>query len=140
MACSLGYFCDGLYAGSAGADHRDALALELHRFLGPIMGMAGLAAEALDARNARHCRRRQHADSGNQETRIVVPAVFQDDIPTARVFLIMRRSGAAIELDVAAQVELVSNVVQIALGLGLPGEMLLPVPFLQQFPGKRIAV
>jgi len=47
---------------------------------------------------------------------------------------------AALELDVAPQVELVGDMVQIPLGLGLAGEMLLPLPFLQQFLGKRVAV
>src|SRR6516162_6200233 len=140
MACGLGYFRDGLYAGGTSADHRDALASEANRFFRPVMGMAGLALEHLDARDGRHCRRRQHADSGNQETRIVMPAVFQNHIPTARGFLVAGGGDATPELDVAAQIELVSNVVEIALGFGLPGEMLLPVPFVQQFPGKRVAV
>src|SRR6516162_2578820 len=131
MACGLGYFCDGLYAGGTSADHRDALASELHRFFRPIMRMAGLALERLDAGDGRHCRRRQHTDSGNQETRIVVPAVFQNHIPTARVLLVAGGADATPELDVAAQIELVSNVVQIALRLGLPGEVLLPVPFVK---------
>src|SRR5439155_14753164 len=46
----------------------------------------------------------------------------------------------ALELDVAPQVELVGDMVQIALGLGLAGEVLLPVPLVQQFLGKRVAV
>src|SRR4029450_2373925 len=44
------------------------------------------------------------------------------------------------ELDVAAQVKLVGDVIQIALGLGLGGEVFLPVPFLQQFLREGIAV
>ena len=67
-------------------------------------------------------------------------AVFQNHIPTARVFLVAGGGDATPELDVAAQIELVSNVVEIALGLGLSGEVFLPVPFLQHFPGKRIAI
>ena len=43
MADGLGHFGDGLYAGGAGADHRDALAVEADRFLGPVMSVAGLA-------------------------------------------------------------------------------------------------
>ena len=52
----------------------------------------------------------------------------------------MRGGHAALELDVAAQVELVGDMVQIALGLGLAGEVLLPVPFVEQFLRKGIAV
>ena len=46
----------------------------------------------------------------------------------------------ALALDVAAQVELVGDVIQIALGLGLRGEVFLPIPFVQQFLRKGIAV
>src|SRR5271168_2225269 len=52
----------------------------------------------------------------------------------------MRGGHPALELDVAAQVESVGDVVQIAFGLRLRGEMLLPVPFVQQFLREGIAV
>ena len=52
----------------------------------------------------------------------------------------MRRLDPAVELDVAAQVELVGDVIQIALGLRLRGEVLLPIPFVEQFLGEGIAV
>src|SRR5262249_32883757 len=54
--------------------------------------------------------------------------------------MVMRCRNAAAELDVAAQIELVGDMVQIAFGLGLRREMLLPVPFLEQFRRKRVAV
>jgi len=44
----------------------------------------------------------------------------------------VRGDDAALELDVAAQVELIGDVVEIALGLGLAREMLFPVPLVQQ--------
>src|SRR5216683_6532943 len=56
MADGLGHFRDGLHTSGTRADHRDALAVELHGFLRPVMSVAGLAAEALDAGDARHCR------------------------------------------------------------------------------------
>src|SRR5437870_4975778 len=52
----------------------------------------------------------------------------------------MRRRDAALELDVATQVKLVGDIVQIALGLGLTGEVFLPIPFLQEFLRKRVAI
>ena len=52
----------------------------------------------------------------------------------------MRGEDAALELDVTPQIEFVGDVIQIALGLRLTGEMLLPVPFLQQFLRKGVAV
>jgi hypothetical protein len=41
VADGLGHFLDRLYRGGAGADHRDPLAVETDRFLGPVMGVAG---------------------------------------------------------------------------------------------------
>ena len=52
----------------------------------------------------------------------------------------MRRGNGGFELDVAPEVELVGDVVQISLGFRLAGEMLLPVPFVEQFLGKGVAV
>ena len=44
----------------------------------------------------------------------------------------MGGGDATAELDVAAQVELVGDVVEIAQGLGLAGKVLRPVPLVQQ--------
>src|SRR6202020_3002141 len=66
--------------------------------------------------------------------------VFQGDVPTARGLAVMRGGDAALELDVAAQIELVGDMVQVTLGLGLAGEMLLPVPLFEQFLRERVAV
>ena len=52
----------------------------------------------------------------------------------------MRGGDAGLELNVAAQIEPVGDVVQVALGLGLAGEMLLPVPLVEQFLRERVAV
>jgi hypothetical protein len=52
----------------------------------------------------------------------------------------MRGGDAALQLDVAAQIELVGDVVQVTLGLGLAGEMLLPVPLVEQFLRERVAI
>ena len=140
MARGLGDFRDGLNAGGAGADHRDALARKTDRFLGPVMRVAGLALEALDAGNARQNRRGQHADRGDQEAGGTVRAVVERDLPTSAVFLVMRRGHCGFELDVAPEVELVGNVVQIPFGFRLAGKMLLPVPFVEQFLRKGISV
>ena len=57
MARSLGHFRNGLHAGRAGANDRDALALKANRFLRPVMGVTGLPLEGLDAGYGRHrCR------------------------------------------------------------------------------------
>src|SRR5207248_2088621 len=136
----LGDFGDRLHRGGARADHRDALALEADRLLRPVMRMKGLAAEALDPGDARHRRRRQDADRGDQEARAVAAAVLQHDVPAARLLAVTHRGDAAVELDVAAQVELVGDMVEIALGFGLARETLGPVPLVQQFLRKRVGV
>jgi hypothetical protein len=46
----------------------------------------------------------------------------------------------ASELDVPAQVELVGDVIQVALGLRLGGEVLGPVPLVEQLLAERVAV
>ena len=71
---------------------------------------------------------------------MVAPAILQGDIPASRFLTVVRGADAAAELDIAAQVELVGDVVQIALGFGLRREVFGPVPFLQQLLGKRVAV
>src|SRR5262249_62167047 len=113
---------------------------EADRFLRPVMGVERGALETVDPRNVRQRRRRQHADRGNQEAGRVAPTVFEGDDPTARALAVMRGGGAALELDVATQIELVGDVVQVTLGLGLAGEMLFPVPLVEQFLGERVAV
>ena len=80
-------------------------------------GRTGLGSR--DAGDGRHRRCREHADGGDQEPCGVAPAVREGDVPAARVFLIVCGGHPALELDVAAQIELVGDVIQIALGLGL---------------------
>jgi hypothetical protein len=104
------------------------------------MGVERRALKTLDSRNVRQRRRRQHADRGDQEAGRAVPTVFQGDVPTARALAVVRGGDAALELDVAAQIELVGDVVQIAFGLGLAGKMLLPVPLVEQLLRERVAV
>ena len=84
------------------------------------------------------------ADSGPiaviRKRALEAAAVLQRHVPAAGFVLVVRGGDAAAELDVAAQIELVGDVVEVAQGLRLAGEMLGPVPFLQQFLGERVAV
>src|SRR5689334_19399231 len=52
----------------------------------------------------------------------------------------MRRLDRTVELHVLPQAELVGDMIEIAQILGLAGEALLPVPFVEQFPREGIAV
>ena len=140
MAGGLRHFLDRLHAGGAGTDHRHALALEAYGFMRPAGGVTGLALECLHSLDAWHSRCGQRADGSDQEARVVAAAVLQRDIPASRCLLPVCRAHPAAKLDVAAQVEFVSDMVEIAQCLRLGGEMLRPVPFVQQFLRKRIAV
>ena len=88
----------------------------------------------------RQGRRRQRADRSDQETRAEATAILQRNAPAPRSVLVNRRGNPAAKLDVAAQVELVGDVVEIAQRFRLAREMLRPVPFLQKLLRKRVAV
>ena len=49
---------------------------------------------------------------------MVAPAILQHDLPASRLLAVVRGADAAAELDIAAQVEFVGDVVQIAFGFG----------------------
>ena len=136
----LRHFLDCLHAGRAGADHRHPLAREAHRLMRPSVGVEGLALEALQSLDARQGRRRKRPDGGDQEARSMAVPIFQDHIPAPPFLLPVRRRHAAVELDVAAQVELVGDVVEVAQRLRLGREMLGPVPLVQQLLREGEAV
>ena len=119
---------DDLHARGAGADDGDLLAGEIHRPARPAAGMEGLPAEALDARNARQGVRRQRADGGDQEARAKALACLERHGPLSRGVVEGGRDDVGVALDVAAQVEPVGDVVQVAERFRLGGEMLAPVP------------
>src|SRR5712691_8302115 len=140
MARGLGDFLDDLDAGRAGPDHRHALARELHGLMGPSVSMERLALKAVDPLEIRHRGRGKRTERGDQEPRSRTAAVLGGDLPARLRLVIGRRRDAAVELDVCPQAELVRNEVEVAQGFGLRGEMLAPVPFLEEFLRERIAV
>ena len=140
MAGGLGHFLDRLHPGGAGADHRHPLALEAHRLMRPLGGVERLARERMHPFDAWHRRRRKRADGGGQEARAEAAAILQRHIPAPRRFLVVCRGDTAVELDVLAEVEFVGDVVQVAQRLRLAGEMLAPVPFLQQLLREGVCV
>src|SRR6185312_4552474 len=131
---------DGLYARRAGADHGDALALEVDGLLRPTRGVKALALKTVEAFDAGQGRRRQGPDRGYQEARRVAAAVLQCDGPASRVFIIDGCDDTALELDVATQVELVGDVFAVAQRFRLAGEMFGPFPFLQKRLREGIAI
>ncbi len=140
VAHLVGDGADHLHAGGAGADDGHALARQVERLLGPVVGVERLALELVDALVARQRRRRQQTDRGDQEA-----AVMSRPSSRCRRHIVASSSQwadstVAVELHVPAQVELVGDVVQVAQVLGLAGEALLPVPLLEQLLGEGVAV
>jgi hypothetical protein len=70
----------------------------------------------------------------------VAGAVFQRDVPRLVGLVPGRGLHPASELDVPAQVALVGDVIEVALGLRLGGEVLGPVPLVEQLLAERVAV
>ena len=140
LAGGLGDLLNGLYAGGAGADHGDALAFEADRPMRPGAGVVGLALEVVDAVNGGHHRFCEYADRGDQKTALNLSSFLGLDLPDIVVVVEMRRPHRAVEIHVAAQIELVGDEVAVAQGFGLGREMLRPFPFLKQFLGEGIAV
>ena len=67
-------------------------------------------------------------------------AVAGDDGPRPRRLVVRGRRDLRAEADVAAEVEAVDDVVQVALGLRLFGEVLLPLPFVEELLREQVRV
>lgn len=124
---------DHLDAGGAGADDAHPLAGEVDALLRPAAGVENLPLEALMAREWRHQRRRQPAGAGEQELGAQPLTAFGDDLPALAGFVEVRRGDPRVELNVLAQIALVGDEVEIALGLRLGGKTLAPTPLFRQF-------
>ena len=108
----LGDGLDRLDAGRAGADHGDALAGEIHRLLRPSRGVKRRALEIVAPLDPGQGGRRERADRGDQEARTEAAAVLQRDGPAPRILVVDGRRHPAAKLDIAAQVELVGDMVE----------------------------
>jgi hypothetical protein len=91
-----------------------------------------LTFERVHAFNPRQGRRGERTDCGEQEAAAELAAVLQCDGPAAGGLGPDGGGDLTAELDVAAQVEFVSDMVEITQRFRLAGEMLRPIPFVQQ--------
>src|SRR6266851_3182212 len=140
MADFFGDYRDELDGGGARTDDRDALAAEVRLFLRPFAGVIRDALEALNPLKRRRIIGGQDADRRDEKLCARPLSVVDLDFPAMLLLVVDRRGDSGMELDVAAQVELVRDVIEVTLVLRLTGKMLLPVPFLQQFLRERISV
>ena len=142
MSCVglLGDDRDRLDRRRAGADHADALAGEVDALVRPAAGVVRRALEAVDAREVRRVRRRQAAGRHDAERAETSVAALGRDRPAPRRLVEGGRGDARVELDVAAQVEAVGDVVEVAQDLGLRRVALGPLPLLLELVGEPVGV
>jgi hypothetical protein len=136
----VGDLGDDLDCRGAGADHRHLLAGKLDTVVRPVKRMEGMALEAVHALEARQRRDRQQAERQDNEAGAERAAVGEAEPPGVGGLVVMSRVDTGVELHVAAQVELLGDMVQVAQVLGLAGEFFLPVPFVQELARERVAV
>ncbi len=140
MCCLFGHLGDQLDGGRAGADHGNALALELDRIRRPVEGVECLAFEIVDPIDARHRWNRQRPDRGEDEPAGDAAAVTEAEGPDIVVLVPVHRLDVAVELDVLPQVELLRHEVEVLERLGLRREHLGPVPLVEEFLAPGVAV
>ena len=140
LACQLGHLRDHLDARRSGADHGDPLAVEVGAVGRPRRGVEDLSGELLDAFERGDAGDRQRSGRGHQELRCDVIAGAGGDRPRGVIRLIRGTGDACAEADVATQVELVGDPVEIVLDLGLLGVTLAPRPVPVQLFGERVGV
>jgi hypothetical protein len=97
-------------------------------------------AEVVTTRNVRQVGDRQHAGGHDEEAGPVLGAVVGRHRPRGGPLVPHRRAHPGVEAHVAPQVEAVDDVVQVALDLRLAGEVLLPLPVVEQLAGEEVAV
>ena len=140
MAGGLRDFLDHLNAGCSGPDHGHSLACEGHGMVRPQARVVGLAGKRLHTLDLGHDRRRERADRRDQELRACPTAILENDLPGILGFVVGCAGDPAIELDVPPQVEPVGDEFEVAERFRLRGEMLPPIPFLQNLRREGIAI
>jgi len=137
VADGLGDGLDGLHAGKRRSRSPPPVGREVDRLMRPSSGVKGLALNV----STPSIRGRVGVESGPMAVirkRVrkrcrAASAMFS----AARILVKDGSSDLAAELDVAAQVELVGDEIEVAQRFRLAGEMLGPVPFLQQLLEKE---
>ena len=133
-------FRNRLHAGRTGADHADAFAGEIDRFVRPAAGVIDLAAESFCAGNFRLDRHRQAAGGHHAERRFERFAGFARQAPAPRIVLPFHFRDARVELHVAPQIEFVSDVIGVAQDVVLRGEHFRPVPLLLELRREAVRI
>ena len=134
----LGDLRDQLDAGRARADDAHAPAGELDALLRPARAVVPLALEVVEALERRPVHRRQAPGCHDAVGRRVPRAVLGGDLPAP--VDVARGCDARAQLDVAAQVEAVRDVIEVAQDLRLGRIALAPLPLLLELLRERVRV
>ena len=113
---------------------------EVDALMRPEAGVVPLALEVLQALEVGHPRRREIARRHDEVARADLLAAVGLDRPFAGLAVEQRRRDAGVELDVAAQVEAIGDVVDVVQDLRLGGVALGPLPFLLQLVGEGVGI
>src|SRR5207248_5211040 len=131
---------DDLYAARSDTYDPDPLAAEVDRRRRPQSRVVRLAAEFVAPGNVGEERHRQDAGGCDEEPRTEPCAFVRRHRPRSRGLVVHGRGDLLAESHVAAKVEPVDDVVEVALGLRLFGEVLLPFPLVEQLFREQVAV
>ena len=136
----FGYFLNCLHARRPSPDNCHPFVRELYGSVRPPRGVKGLSLERFDTLDSWQSGFREIAHGRNQEPAFVGTPILQLDCPSPSIIVIESGFDFTGELDIFEQIEFIGYVLQVSQGLRLPGEMLGPVPLVEQFLGKRICV
>jgi hypothetical protein len=135
----LGDLRDRLHPGGAGADHRDPLAAEVHRLVRPRPGVVALARVVGEPRERWQVRGRDAADRRDEVARRGGAPVVGGDLPAVVRLVVHGPGDGRAELDVAAQVHLVGDEVEVVEDLRLAREALAPRPLVEDLRREVVA-
>ena len=139
MAGLLGGGDDELSSGGTGTDHADPLVgdVEVAR---PSVGVHEGAAEAVAPGNVGDVALREEPERRHQVAARERLAGAHAHLPELTLLVEHRTCHFSVQLDVAAQVEAVDDVIEVLLNLGLLQVARGPVPLLQKLLVERVAV
>ena len=133
MSRDLCEFGDDLHARRTIAHNANASAFERDSFFGPQTGLHDFASECVDAWPIWPMRCAQPTSRHDTETRAKGFACLGIDDPRVGLVIKRHRGNTGFKTNVRAKVVTVSNVIEIALDLGLSREVFAPFPFLFEF-------
>lgn len=139
MAGLLGGGDDELSSGGAGTDHADPLAGDVE-VVRPSVGVHEGAAEAVAPGNVGDVGLREEPERRHQVAARERLAGARAHLPELELFVEHRARHFSVQLDVAAQIEAVDDVVEVLLDVGLLQVARGPVPLLQQVLVEGVAV